>query len=204
MLKSLMLAATMFLVAVPATETLTQAEREKGIAELEGSKKMFLDATKGLSEAQWNFKAAPDRWSIAECAEHIALSEGFIFGRITDGVMKTPLTPEKRSATAGKDDKLVPMLQDRSYKAKAPEAIDPTKKPMGHEESVKLFLDSRAKSEDFIKTTQEDLRDHIADHPVPAIGTMDAFQWVLFMSGHTRRHTLQILEVKADPNFPKM
>ncbi|HET9803278.1 MAG TPA: DinB family protein [Candidatus Acidoferrum sp.] len=204
MFKSLMLAATMFLVAVPATETLTQAEREKGIAELEGSKKMFLDATKGLSEAQWNFKAAPDRWSIAECAEHIALAEGFIFGRITDGVMKTPLTPEKRSATAGKDEKIVAMLQDRTHKATAPEPIDPTKKTMTHEESLKLFLESRAKSEDFIKSTQEDLRDHIYDHPVPAIGSMDAYQWVLFMSGHTRRHTLQILEVKADPNFPKM
>jgi len=61
----------------------------QGIAELEGSKKAFLDATKGLSEAQWNFKSAPDRWSVAECADHIALAEGFIFGRITDGVMKT-------------------------------------------------------------------------------------------------------------------
>ena len=66
MLKGLLLAASMFLVAVPATETLTQAERDKAIAELEGSKKMFLDATKGLSEAQWKFKAAPDRWSIEE------------------------------------------------------------------------------------------------------------------------------------------
>lgn len=202
MFKSMILAAT-FLLAVPATETLTQAEREKGIAELEGSKKMFLDSTKGLSEAQWNFKAAPDRWSIAECAEHIALAEGYIFGNITNGILKAPLTPEKRTATAGKDDMIVKMLQDRSHKATAPEPIDPTKKPMKPEESVKLFLESRAKSEDFIKTTQEDLRDHMYDGPGP-IGPLDAYQWVLFMSGHTRRHTLQILEVKADPNFPKM
>lgn len=204
MFKSIALAVVMVLAAAPATTTLTQEERDKGIAELEGSKKAFLDATKGLSAAQWNFKPAPDRWSVAECADHIALAEGFIFGRITDGVMKTPLTPEKRSATAGKDDKLIPMLQDRSHKATAPEPIDPTKTPMSGPDAVKLFLESRAKTEDFIKTTQEDLRDHMYDHPVPVIGTMDAYQWVLFLSGHTRRHTLQILEVKADPNFPKM
>lgn len=204
MIRSIFLAAALFLAAVPATETLTQAERDKAIAELEGSKKAFLDATKGLSAAQWNFKPAADRWSVAECADHIALAEGFIFGRITDGVMKTPLTPEKRSATAGKDDKLIPMLQDRSHKATAPEPIDPTKTPMSGADAVKKFLESRAKTEDFIKTTQEDLRDHMYDHPVSAIGTMDAYQWVLFLSGHTRRHTLQILEVKADPNFPKM
>ena len=202
MFKSIMLAAAIFLVT-PATETLTQAERDKGIAELEGSKKMFLDATKGLSEAQWNFKAAPDRWSIAECADHIALSEGFIFGVVTERVLKAPLTPEKRGATAGKDEKLVEMLQDRTHKATAPEPIDPTKKPMPGPDAVKKFLESRAKTEDFIKTTQEDLRDHMADHPVPAIGTLDGYQWVLLISGHTRRHTLQILEVKADPNFPK-
>lgn len=203
MFKSMILVATMFLVAAPATETLTQAERDKAIAELEGSKQMFLDATKGLSAAQWNFKSTPDRWSIAECAEHIALAEGFIFGRVTDGVMKTPLTPEKRDATKGKDELILKIVQDRSHKATAPEPIDPTKRPMTAEDSVKLFLESRAKSEDFIKTTQEDLRDHMYDHPVPAIGTLDAYQWVMFMSGHTRRHTLQILEVKADPNFPK-
>jgi len=202
MFKSMILAVAMFVMAAPATDTLTKDERDKAIAELEGSKKMFLDATKGLSAEQWNFKAGPDRWSIAECADHIALSEAFIFARVGD-VMKTPVTPEKRSATAGKDEKLVVMLQDRSFKAKAPEPLDPTKTPMTPEESVKKFLESRAKTEDFIKTTQEDLRDHMFDHPVPAIGTLDAYQWVLLISGHTRRHTLQILEVKADPHFPK-
>jgi hypothetical protein len=204
MFKGMVLAVAMFLMAAPATTTLTQEERDKAIAELEGSKKMFLDATKGLSPAQWNFKSAPDRWSIAECADHIALSEGFIFGLLNEKIMTAPMTPEKRSATAGKDDKLVAMVQDRTYKAKAPEPLDPTKTPMTPEESTKKFLESRAKTEDFIKTSQEDLRDHMFDHPVPAIGTLDAYQWVLLISGHTRRHTLQILEVKADPNFPKM
>src|SRR5215831_8122556 len=144
-MKSIVLAAAIFLAAAPATTTLTQGERDKAVAELEGSKKMFLDATKGLSATQWNFKSAPDRWSIAECADHIALSETFIFGRITEGVLKTPLTPEKRETTKGKDEVLVKMLQDRSFKAKAPEPLDPTKTPMSPEESTKKFLEGRAK-----------------------------------------------------------
>jgi len=182
---------------------LTSDERDRAVAEFEGSRKMFLDATKGLSPEQWNFKAAPERWSVAECAEHIALSEGFIFGLVTERVLKSPATPEKRDAVKGKDELIVKMLQDRSHKATAPEPIDPRKNPMAPEDSVKLFLDSRAQTIDFIKTTQEDLRDHFFDHPVPAIGTLDGYQWLLLISGHTRRHTLQILEVKADPNFPK-
>ena len=183
--------------------TLTQADRDKGIAELEGSRQAFLDATKGLTPAQWSFKAGPDRWSIAECAEHIALSEDFIFGIVTDKVMKSPVAPEKREAVKGKDELIVTMLQDRSHKATAPEPIDPTKRPMAAEDAVKQFLASRARTIEYMKTTQEDLRNHFADHPVPAIGTLDAYQWILLISGHERRHTLQILEVKADPNFPK-
>lgn len=195
----------LFLLAAVAVsaETLTKVDRDKAIDELEGSRKALLDATKGLSDAQWNFKPAPERWSVAECAEHIALSEKFIFGRITNDIVKSAATPEKRDAVKGKDELIVKILQDRSHKATAPEPLDPTKRPMSPEDSVKLFLESRAQTIEYVKTTQDDLRDHFYDHPVPAIGTLDAYQWILLISGHTRRHTLQILEVKADANFPK-
>jgi hypothetical protein len=202
-MKSIFLAIALMLAA-DTTQTLTHEERDRAVAELEGSRKAFLDATKGLSPAQWNFKSAPDRWSVAECSEHIALAEGYIFGLVSEKIVKAPANPEKRDAAKGKDELLVKMLQDRSHKATAPEPLDPAKQAsMTPEASVKLFLDSRAHTIDYIKTTQEDLRDHLFDHPVPAIGTLDAYQWILLISGHSRRHTLQILEVKADANFPK-
>jgi uncharacterized damage-inducible protein DinB len=50
------------------------------LAYLESTKKGVLDATKGLSEAQWNFQPAPGKWSVAECVEHIAATEDFIRG----------------------------------------------------------------------------------------------------------------------------
>jgi hypothetical protein len=118
-------------------------------------------------------------------------------------MMKGPVTPKKRDAVKGKDEGIIAMMQDRSHKATAPEPIDPKKRPMPAEDSAKQFLASRARTIDYIKTTQDDLRDHFADHPVPAIGTLDGYQWIMLISGHSRRHTLQILEVKADPNFPK-
>jgi len=118
-------------------------------------------------------------------------------------VLKTPLTPEKRDAVKAKDEFILMAMQDRSHKATAPEPIDPAKRPMPAEASVKQFLASRAHTIEYVKTTQDDLRDHFFDHPVPVIGTLDGYQWILLISGHSRRHTLQILEVKADPNFPK-
>src|ERR1700680_2815685 len=107
----------LFLIAIVSVtmaaydQTLTKTERDKAVAELEGSRQAFLDATKGLSQAQWNFKAGPDRWSIAECAEHIALSEDFIFGIVTTQIMKGPVTPEKRDAVKGKDEGILKLMQ---------------------------------------------------------------------------------------------
>jgi hypothetical protein len=37
----------------------------------------------------------------------------------------------------------------------------------------------------------------------PVLGPLDAYQWILLISAHSERHTKQIEEVKADPNFPE-
>ena len=63
------------------------------------------------------------------------------------------------------------------------------------------FKESRDKTIAYVDHTQDALRDHFFDHP--AFGTMDGYQWILLISGHSNRHVLQINEVKADPNFPK-
>ena len=58
---------------------LEQGERDRAMSHLHATRKVFLDSIAGLSDAQWNFKPAADRWSIAECAEHIAVSDDSLF-----------------------------------------------------------------------------------------------------------------------------
>jgi hypothetical protein len=199
-MKIMLLAIAMLLTPI-ADQTLSPAERDHAVTELESSRQAFLEATNGLSEAQWNFKPAPDRWSIAECAEHIGVTETFILNLITGQVLKGPGEPEKRALVQGKDSALMAMALDRSAKFKAPEAIQPTRRWATSGEITKNVLENRARSIEFIRTTQEDLRDHFMDHPV--FKTLDTYQWILLTSAHMRRHTAQIVEVKADPNFPK-
>ena len=75
-----LIAAVVLSIASPAfAETLTQGERERAMSELHATRKQFLDSVAGLSDAQWNFKPSPDVWSVAEVAEHIAISEDMIF-----------------------------------------------------------------------------------------------------------------------------
>jgi hypothetical protein len=63
----LALAVPLLFSAAVGAQELTQADKEMALQLLETSKKMVLDATKDLSPAQWSFKSAPDRWSVAEC-----------------------------------------------------------------------------------------------------------------------------------------
>jgi hypothetical protein len=46
-----------------------------------------------------------------------------------------------------------------------------------------------------------DLRGHVADSGL--LGKIDAYERILFVAAHSERHTKQLLEVKADPKFPK-
>ena len=62
-------------------------------------------------------------------------------------------------------------------------------------------MESRTATENFLKDTP-DLRAHAVDSPLGG-PKLDAYEWVLFVSAHSQRHSKQIEEVKADPNFPK-
>ena len=198
MVASLVLGCT-----VAGAQGLSKQDRDFILKHLKTSQKGLHNATKGLSEAQWNWKPAPERWSVAECAEHLTLTENFLRGLITDRVLKTPAEPNKKDAAARKegDDRLMKVIPDRSQKAQAPEQIRPTHQWPTQAAMLKEFDARRKATVGFIKTNKEDLRAHMIDSPI--MKEMDAYQWLLLISLHTTRHTAQINEVKADPNFPK-
>jgi hypothetical protein len=180
-------------------QSLSQADRDKALSYLESTRQGVVDATKGLSPAQWNFKPAPDRWSVAQVTEHIAAAEDYIRGMVTEKVMTAPPRPAGDDVAA-LDEMVMKAIPDRSTKRQAPEPLVPTNRFGSPEGSLKHFLEARATTEDFLKKTP-DLREHAVDSPMGK--KLDAYEWILFVSAHSERHTKQILEVKADPNFPK-
>src|ERR1700731_3740494 len=76
--------------AAAAAQEVTPADKERALQYLESTKKDVLEASKGLSEAQWNFRPAPDRWSVAQVMEHIAAAEDFIRGLVKEKGMLSP------------------------------------------------------------------------------------------------------------------
>ena len=159
-----------------------------------------MDSITGLTEAQWNFKPAPNVWSIAECAEHIAVAEDF-FAALIPKLMRTPPQPEKRSQTKGKDEILLVSSRDRSQRFQAPEMLIPKRRWPAQAALMDHFRQSRDRMLDYVRTTDDDLRNHFSQHPVFKV--VDAYQFILITAGHSERHTAQLNEVKQNPNYPK-
>ena len=184
--------------AAAFAQEVTQAEKDRALQYLESTKKNVLEATKGLSEAQWNFKPAPDRWSVAQVMEHIAAAEDLLRDMTKEKLMTGPAGEPGRDVKK-MDEAVLTMVPDRTHKAQAPEPLVPSNRFGSPEASIKHFLESRSATEDFLKSTAG-LRDHVMDSP---LGKLDGYEFVLFIAAHSERHTKQIDEVKADPNFPK-
>jgi hypothetical protein len=178
---------------------MNSAERAFLIEQLEKSKKDFLSSIEGVTAAQWKFKPSPEVWSVAECAEHIILSEDFLRG-YAQQTLKSPVVERPANSNGEFDQKLVGMVGDRSHKAKAPEPIVPSGKFATPADAAQEFTARRDKSLEYARTTTDDLRVHVAKGPA---GTMDAYQLLLLMASHTGRHTDQIREVQANPDYPK-
>jgi hypothetical protein len=182
-------------------QDVSQTDKDRALAYLESTKKGVVDATKGLSDAQWNFKPAPDRWSIGEVMEHLAAAEDMIRGMDQDQVMNSPAIPPRDPAELQKIDAgVMAQVPDRSHKIAAPEPLKPTNRFGSAAGAEKHFVVSRATTEEWLKTTP-DLRAHATDSPMGV--KLDGYEWVLLIAAHSERHTKQILELKADPNYPK-
>ncbi|HYL78199.1 MAG TPA: DinB family protein [Bryobacteraceae bacterium] len=197
MTASLFLAATVSVAAAATSQGVTQAEKEQTLRYLAETRNGIVDAVKGLSEAQWKFKPAPDRWSVAEIVEHLALIEDVVSQNILANIEKAPAPSADRDPKQV-DAMLLAKVPDRSTKFQAPPAAVPTGR-WTPAETLEHFLASRAQTVALFKSTP-DLRDHALNHPV--FGPLDGYEWVLAVAAHSARHTKQILEVKADPNFP--
>ena len=188
----------------PRTPTLqhfpiTEAERKYLVDFMVKTEKRMLKDVQGLTPAQLNFKPDSSRWSVAECVEHITITENLNMARVTEG-LKTEVDASKKSQITMTDEDVLKRYADRSNKRKTGEALEPKSRFGSHEETMKAFLKKRNANIDFVKTTQEDLRNRTTTY---SFGTIDLYQCILALTAHSERHILQLEEVMADPRFPK-
>lgn len=188
------------LPAAPVTGPVTDAERTYIITALQTTQQLLHETVDGLTDAQLTFKPDADRWSIAECVEHIVLVERSIFRAIQHGISQAA-EPEKRSEIKISDVDLVKATRGRTRRLAAQSYFVPTGKYGDTAATMALFDQVRATDIDFAKTTDSDLRTHYFDHFV--VGRLDLYQALLLIASHGERHRKQINDVIATPGYPQ-
>ena len=178
-----------------------QSERDHLVNLLSESRDKVFISTDQLSVKQWTFRQNKESWSIGDNVEHLGLVEPILFGQVTSALV-SDVNPNWAEATAGKENLLKEKLLDRSTRRDAPNAVLPT----GSVEPAyarRVFKEHRDVSLQFTLETVKPLKAHTADHRRPVYGTLNAYQWLLFIAYHTLRHVEQIADVTCAPGFPE-
>lgn len=162
-------------VAMASCHTLTSSELENARRYLEQTRKRVIGALNGLSEVQWMFKPAAGNRSIAEIVEHMIVVQELVVGLVR-----------------------AQQFPNRLNKVQAPEFTQPT--GLAVAEASGRLMKNRALLSEYFESIP-DLR------PLKALSkgeynARDGYQWILAAAAHNERHTKQILEVRAEANFP--
>lgn len=149
-----------------------------------------------MSEGQQAFSPASDRWSVAQLCEHLSIVEGNVVTLLDKLLDKA----EKSGAGEATPGSFAPVSieefveRSRVVKYEAPERIRPT--------GVLSVADALARLSES-RAALHALRPRIerADGPAirfphPTWGSLDLYQWLLFVGAHEDRHLAQIEALK--------
>ena len=186
--------------SVHAQKLWIENDRKYLLDSLTMSKNILIKETSNLTEAQWNFRESPDRWSIKEVVEHIAIWELLLSHEVSKA-LSGGLQPELNKSV--KPDSIYYRF---IMEEKVHISVEYTKPftytlPMGLNDgknNVAWLLKMRNESIEFIRTTNEDLRSHYLKPGRPNI-----HQVYITIYGHTLRHLRQIKKIKANANYPR-
>lgn len=184
---------------------LTDAEFVELNKMMDDAQDMLLGLITGLTDEQWNFKQNDERWSVAECTEHIVRSQRALFDAAKQA-MAAPENPEWAEKTATKNDFIRRVMPNRNPGgaggAQAPQEIRPTEH-WSRQHAIEEFYKIHGEVRAYIETMDREIKNHTFEHPFPVFGTLNAYDWLIYVPLHTVRHSKQIIEVQSDPNYPK-
>ncbi len=175
---------------------LTPEEQAYALGYLAKTRDALVEATRGLNGAQSTFKPAANEWCAVEILEHVAIVTGRV-KEILAGLEQGPAVPPDYDPKA-LDRQIVMAAASRAAKVEAP----PPVLPGGHctlAKALEQFVTNHESMCAAFRAASR-LRQHTRRHPF--LGPLDGYQWTIVTAAHNSRHTKQILELKAHPEFP--
>lgn len=159
------------------TSPLLSFEQKSNATEyLTSTRDNLLSALGGLSDSEWDFKPAVDRWSIAEIVEHVVLVENRVHALI--GAMTDAPSAEPDRIDSQVDEFVLAEVPRRFTKVQAPLQVQPSGR-WNPAETLERFLGSRTQTLQLLDAAPA-LRGHVVRHPI--FGPWDGYQWILAKS----------------------
>src|SRR6266404_7217165 len=102
---------------------ITDKEREAALDSLARTRQVLLDAVEGVTDIQARWKPAPERWSILEYVEHLAVSDDALVALIRRS-LRAPAQPETEEQRREREQKIraTPMPRGVNH---APDMLKP-------------------------------------------------------------------------------
>ena len=166
---------------------------------IDGTRARLETSVREVAEGHDRFRAAPDRWCVAEIVEHLSIVEANVV-KLCEKLLEKA---EAEGHTRREDAPFAPVSLDEfaeraRQKFTAPEQIAPS-----GSHSLTDSLDALRSSREALRALPP--RIERADGtalrvPHPAFGPINLYQSLLFVGGHEQRHLAQIEAVKQAMN----
>jgi hypothetical protein len=180
----------------------TESDRDTLLNLLTDSKAKLVEATKGWSEKQLNFKPNDTSWSIKGVVEHLAnYAEAYFWELIA--TVRVPLPQYFDSIRC--NDQIFIHLADNPDKHVATDLFIPRDKYGDFQNTLKQYIIFEDVLLSFIKNNKKNLREYFSVRPNKGVFDCrwrDAHQVVIVEVAHVYRHLKQIDRIKNHPNFP--
>lgn len=178
----------------------TDVDRQYLLDNLIRSRNELLNETAGLTTEQRIFKESPDRWSINEIVEHIAIWELLMTHQISKQLNAGPQPTLANNAVPDSLNFNFIMEGKKHYSTDYTKPFTYTL-PMGLndlESNLAWLLKMRNESIEFISKTNDDLRMYYTPG-----SRSNTHQVYITLFGHTDRHIRQIRTIKQHVMYPR-
>ena len=159
------------------------------LARLEESRAIWLDSVDGVQEEESHWRSAAGRWSVLDCAEHVANVEHRILRTLQNAPAIPALPPDVL-----REHGIYDSVRSRNAAVPAPEPVRPTGRYATLAEAVNAFLGKRNRALEFLAEYKGDIRAIGATHPL--LGPCNGYEYALIMAAHPIRHAGQVREIR--------
>jgi DinB superfamily len=166
-------------------------ELDSIIANLGKTQTALLSAADEVSGEQWKTRPSQDCWSAAELVAHLMMVERGVIGKADRVAQHAP----KPVSLLKRIHLPVKLVERRLIRIKTPVPVEPGML-RDKEEMLAEVRTVRERSIAFLEETRSrNMSGYIWKHP--ALGMLNAYEWMQFISAHEVRHTKQMREIAA-------